>query len=69
MDRRKAIEIGLRRRAGASPEVRARIEQAANEWNDWRGQCARCGHPRRGHISELCKPCPQCGFGGHDAAC
>ena len=60
---RKEVEAKLARTRGASTGARERLASAAGTWNDWRGSCAACGHTRRGHISELSKPCPKCGYG------
>ena len=60
---RAQIEAKMARTRGASGGARERLATAGGTWNDWRGSCTACGHARQGHISELSKPCPKCGYG------
>lgn len=60
---REQVEAKLNRGRGAGTASRDRLASAGGVWNDWRGSCTVCGHARVGHLSELCKPCPKCGYG------
>lgn len=50
---RKTVEIALRRRAGASPEARAKMLSAAEKATDWYTRCSACGAHLRGSLAEL----------------
>jgi len=51
--RLKAARIAFGRRHGASPEARARMEQANAEASDWRTVCRRCKEPLKGSLAQL----------------
>ncbi len=55
---RVAVEVALRRRAGASNEVRERLDAANATHSDFRGKCAVCGLELHGSLEDLRKGCP-----------
>lgn len=59
----KAVEIGLRRRAGASPEAAKAVAENMLAQADLRTDCRGCGARRVGTLAMLTQPCPVC---GHD---
>jgi len=51
--RLKAARIAFGRRHGASPEARARMEQANAEAADWRATCRHCKQTLKGTLAEV----------------
>lgn len=45
-----------------------RLNAANEQFDDWRGECARCHHPRVGPLKVHRQPCEKCGFGGVDGS-
>ena len=49
--RRKAIELGLRRRTGMTPDQRERQTELLSALPDWRAKCQACGAQLTGTLS------------------